>query len=1526
MTRRRVVALASTGVIVLILLGLAGAFVSITHTDLGRAWTRRVIVSLIDPAFRGKGKLFIGHIGGNFIDGVTVDSLAIHDADDSLFISTGPITVVWDPRDLIDKRLLLRALDVQHPVVNLRRHANWEWNFSRIFKSDGPASTRGPGRGFGDYIVIHDLRLHDGRFIVTQPWSPDDTLRGRARDAAVAQAIAAPEHVVRRTSEGLKKTWQWSNAQAQLPYARIADPDSVGELFDIARLDVDEADPPLVLRNVRGPVRIRGDTVWFEGRHFDLPASTGSASGKVWWGSDLPVRYDVTIRADTFALDDINWVYETLPRTGGGSAVLTIKNNPRDLRLLDYGVHKLDVRTTRSHLTGAMTFGVGGPVLVVKDVDMDAAPMDFDLVRTLNGKPFPVDWQGVLTGHVKGRGGPLNRFVVDSSRLVFSDKHVPGAISRASARGELDILYPALTVFRGLDVAVQSLDLRTPRFLFPNFPQLNGIVFGRARLDSSWLDVRFSNADLTHADGPGPVTHFTGHGRLIDEPKTVVFDVDGIADSVAFTTLAKSYVNLPLRGNFAGPLIARGTIDSLQLITTLSGAAGTFSVNGWFDDDPPGYAAHASGTVTALDVRVLLDRPSLPSTRITAKFSGDVRGDSLANLEGVAALDVERSRVDTARIYAATARLRFESGRVRVDSLRVESNIATATVHGALGLAAGVTDSLALAVDVDSLGALRPWIRKPPTLRGARALATPDSGVRAAERDSVIDAMGDRLTGTIAVRATVSGSVGDSIRVAGTADGRELFDAGDQVRRALVSFDFAGLPRAMHGTARASLDTASLVGVGVVRTDALLVMPSSRTGRVSASASTTNGVRAATGLRFTVADSITAVALDTLSLSIRDRRWTLAAPASGEFDGDGLTIASPLALVDGVGGRIEIAGLFHAEQAGDASLRVIRLPLADLGVLAQSAKPLGGWLDSLDLRLQGTTLDPTMRFRAVIDSARYGTVRMPRLAGSASYAKRMMIDTVRVTQSGAAVVTAAAALPLDLALAAVAERKVDGPLHVRIAADTVSLAVFSAVATQDVEPTSGTLSSDLDITGTWQAPHFAGRLQVANGVVHVPPLGVTFNRLNADLALMRDTLVVRRFSTYSDAPRGDSASISGTVSLAEFRHPVLNLAVRMDAFQVMRLRSVADLQLTTRLKLAGRIDDTATMRVDGDVTVVRGTIYLPELQQKQLVDLSDKEFETLIDTSFAAPAPPTDILKRLAAIGVRLQLSDDVWLRSREANVKMSGAVEISGGAESLSYAGQLQADRGTYLLDLGLLQRSFDVDSGRVTFYNNVNIAPQIDIFASYIVRQLTRQDVHIRAHIYNVGSLKSLRLELSSDERYALSYTEILSYLLFGAPSFAVGSGQRSTVQQAAAIVLPTLGAAVQSALADQLGGVFDLFYVQTGTGSSAEDPAVGQNQAFSILNSTRIGVSGQLSNRFFYSVSAGVSLCPTAISSSTGQAFQFGALRPAVSGQYRFQRGLWAQVSAEPSTLQGCNNNNGSSSPRYQLGFDLFKQWTF
>ncbi|MEY3273163.1 MAG: hypothetical protein RLZZ341_2064 [Pseudomonadota bacterium] len=176
------------------------------------------------------------------------------------------------------------------------------------------------------------------------------------------------------------------------------------------------------------------------------------------------MRYDVALQGDTVAFADLAWIHPTVPQEGGGRTALTIRNDPRNLAVMEYALTDLDARALRSRMRGRMTYGVGGPVLRVTDVDLDLQPAHTDFLRWLNGEPFPYDWRGALTGRVAGRGGPITDWQLDEARLTYADEHVPGARTSGTARGRVNLYTPAEAILAGMDVAIAQLDLRTPRF------------------------------------------------------------------------------------------------------------------------------------------------------------------------------------------------------------------------------------------------------------------------------------------------------------------------------------------------------------------------------------------------------------------------------------------------------------------------------------------------------------------------------------------------------------------------------------------------------------------------------------------------------------------------------------------------------------------------------------------------------------------------------------------------------------------------------------------------------------------------------------------------------------------------------------------------------------------------------------------------------------------------------------------------------------------------------------------------------
>ncbi|GAC1410205.1 MAG: hypothetical protein NVSMB53_03830 [Gemmatimonadaceae bacterium] len=852
MTRRLRIVFLSAIILVGLLLIVVLSFIGVTHTGFGQDRVHQMVSTMLEG--KVKGKVYIGHMSGGFFNGVTIDSVEIKDDEDSVFFASGPITVEYDPRDLFDRRILLSYLQADHPVVHMRQHANGDWNWRRIFPASVAKQKRNE-RGFGEYIVVDSSVIHDAAATLTLPWRPSDTLRGAQLDSAIKFELTRSDHEIRRTREGFARTWRWTQAQADLGFARIADPDTVGRLVRIKKLSFAETDPPFKFHDISGTILNLGDSLFVDHEHFDLPGSTGRAHGSVVWGSDLGVRYYLHVVGDSVSLADVAWVYPTLPTTGSGKMELDIRSE-RNPTFIDYILTNMDVRTTRSRLLGQMTFATGAPILGVKNVDLEAAPVDFDLLRTLNGKAFPYDWQGKITGTIKAPGGPLNHFKVARSALIFEDAHVPGAVTEARGEGELDILNPAFTAFHGFNVDVATLDLRTLQYLNPFFPKIKGTVSGTAALDSSWLDVRFRNADLLHHDGNQPVSHITGNGRVTYGEKYLTYDLALQAQPLSFTALSHSYPLLPLRGSYAGPVQVKGMSPNLLISATMTGPAGAFGFNGLVDADPPEYGARGRATSTGLDLRMLLEKNALPHTQLTGQYDLDLRGENLATLAGRAVASIEKSTLAGFRVDPSVARLRFGNGVATVDTIALNATGLKAEASGTFGLTGSHTGSLKFSALMDSLARLRGLV---PSLASTSQL--------------------DSLHGSAGLTGELTGSPAH-VSLNGVVRATDVRLGARSVESVRGTILLADLTKQASGSLIFGADTVALGPVGFSSIRASVALASPASGHFSASILSQSGVQTDLAGNLTRSKDTTVVRLDSAAVLVdADNRYRLQAPS-----------------------------------------------------------------------------------------------------------------------------------------------------------------------------------------------------------------------------------------------------------------------------------------------------------------------------------------------------------------------------------------------------------------------------------------------------------------------------------------------------------------------------------------------------------------------------------------------------------------------------------------------------------------------
>ena len=393
------------------------------------------------------------------------------------------------------------------------------------------------------------------------------------------------------------------------------------------------------------------------------------------------------------------------------------------------------------------------------------------------------------------------------------------------------------------------------------------------------------------------------------------------------------------------------------------------------------------------------------------------------------------------------------------------------------------------------------------------------------------------------------------------------------------------------------------------------------------------------------------------------------------------------------------------------------------------------------------------------------------------------------------------------------------------------------------------------------------------------------------------------------------------------------------------------------LTIAGTQDNA---RLSGALVVDRGTIYIPELVNKRLEDFTQEEFAELFDTTDVRnrslmPQPPARLVENLRLDGVSVNFGDEVWLRSAEANIKLGGSLNVTrarderetrrsalgrGSREEAVYrlalSGALSADRGTYTLDLGVVQREFQVQSGRITFFGSADFNPSIDVSALYRVKQSRRADIGVKARI--VGPFyPQPSLELSSDDSF-ISQTDLVSYLVTGRPIAELNAANTQAAQAAADVLLPTGSAMLSRALRDQLGGWVDMFQIQTGSSGASDERATQGSRGLTasenfqnVLSGTRLGGEKQISDRLFLSFSAG--LCSLGAAKDSEQQGVAGFVN-SIEGklEYRFPllapEQLSLRAGREPMASGRCLSNSlrGFVATPQQWGFSLFRSWSF
>lgn len=1188
----------------------------------------------------------------------------------------------------------------------------------------------------------------------------------------------------------------------------------------------------------------------------------------LWRDSTRDARIVANAVATEIDLADIAWLDPMIPRHGRATARVRVVNGARDGSYRSVVEH-FTLDSDSSHIEGHLVADIGETV-AIRDLDITLAPLDFALLHALFGDSTPPPpWDGRVRGRIRGDGGPLNAFAIARSTLEFEDRRIGGARSRLTIDGLLD-LEAEETTLSPLNVRIDSLDVRTAGAVTEIADSLRGYLLGEVVLQGPVTDLRFEDLDLVHVDGSLPRTHVRGHGRVAEDVATTWLEVDLTLDTIALGSYGEAIAGERLRGVLGGRLVTSAIGDSLSLDLALEGEGARIRFVGTTSMDTARLLLRGPLTLESFDANRFLVAQSLPEHSLDGEVRFGIDGGFDEPSGTLDFLLDGSSHLARMPLREGVGAIVLEPGGLRVDTLRLALDAGEFTARGRLARDPTMRDSLRFAATVSSVPALAPLLG-----------------------DSLATQWADSLGGYLSIEGVALGSL-DTMDIQATLRGDTLHAGSYGVREMHGELLLLGVPRATQGLVTFDLSDA-VAGTAAVH-------------RVSAEATVRDPAWVDASFRMVALDTLYAqgradihymgdsleLKVDSLTANSRDADWRLAQPSRVLRASDRLEIDS-LLLVSSDGARFELAA--RLDSAGPLSLvaRAVRVPLRHARFTGAIPSRIDGLL-SAEANVGGDYAAPTMDLSLQLDSMRVEGRDAPELALEARYNDRrvdLQLDT-RAMQRDA--IRLVAELPVDLTLESMplGDRMLEQPLYIRLSASGAPLAGFEALS-ESITELQGGFDAEVQVTGTWRQIEPRGILLVRDGAFAVPALGTGFRDLLMDVSLAPDSILIQRARLRDESSEQDTASIEGAVFRrdekwhADLRSVARNLRLMDDP------RS-AEADLSWQLRLQGPVDE---LRIAGDVTVPHATLFIGRQRRRALA----------LEEDLIAEQESSRFSPRLE--GVRLRLGNEVRLRSPEANVQLTGEVAAAGTLDDPDVRGEILATRGTFRLDLGLLQRTFQVDSGLVRLNGPLSIPPTLDIHTSYTVRQANREDVKIGARLS--GSVESPRLTLSSgDLGTTASETEIISYLLFGAPSFALDGQSASAVRLATAALVPSLGGAAERALGARLPFLSEL-QVVTVAGDSPRDFTL--NSFEGLLNSFALTAGTQVGTDSYLRLSGGV--CRGENRAAQSLPAWFG-----IAAEYRPREKLSAELSLTPGSAP-CNRI-GTFSQIYQLGLDLYKDF--
>ncbi len=694
----------------------------------------------------------------------------------------------------------------------------------------------------------------------------------------------------------------------------------------------------------------------------------------------------------------------------------------------------------------------------------------------------------------------------------------------------------------------------------------------------------------------------------------------------------------------------------------------------------------------------------------------------------------------------------------------------------------------------------------------------------------------------------------------------------------------------------------------------------------------------AANARFEARDGSMYFSIDDLRVGSTATPWKLERPSFISVNDHGIT-ADTLRIQRGGGGSAQLMGrvAWHgadheaeAENVSDFRVDFQGVPFADVARIEfeqlQTRGSLGG-----TVQITGNSASPIINGNAVLANLSLGTAELDSVTARFAYADQSLKTEFDALEQGRRIVFAEGAIPLDLSFMPVRDRRLAQPLRFNVVADSAPASLLTGFV-GGLRDVRGHIGGTLSATGTTRAFKLDGELHLRNGAARADATGVRYSAVNGSVKLLGDRRASVDASVRAD---GGHAHVTGSLGFKNPRDPQFDLNINALNFLAAK-RKDAEFTASGDVKLGGHY---TRPEITGAIAIGEGALFLDEIYRRyQIVELDNPLLHDVVDTSLVAlntflPTSQNPFVKNLVIRDLRVDVSRESWLRSRDLNVELTGELNISfldtdpianqRSAEDLRMLGTLTAVRGNYTLYSTGIARQFSIREGTVVFPGTPGLDPNLGFNAVYRARPSQGDPIEIVAVVG--GSLRSPRVQLTSDEEPPISESDLASYLFFGMPTYALSPSQNAGVTQTIAGLDPEVmafaGLGVRALTSSGFGylasglqtfaqnyGILDYVALTAAEGSSMPS----QNMLAGLFEGTRLELGRYIGDEVYLAYSQRLS--------------SNGYRTPGVRLEWRFMPTLTAEFFSEDRFARNPSFGIENSDTKRVWGFLLFREWSY